>query len=204
MRLPGQNCTVVALANALPPVAGRAPAAITRNIVGKFLEAEIAQVPPPKEDAAVDKKTYADFAGRYSYPGAVMTVTAEDERLFTHITGQPRFEMFPSAPDAFFLKVIDAQLVFQRDEKRDVTAVQHSQGGNTFRASRVVASEVKLTAAELDAILGQYQYGPGAVMTVTRDGDAVFAQLTGQPKFTIYPKSAADYEWRVVAAKPRL
>ena len=200
-RLPDQNCTVIALANALPPVAGRAPAAVTRNMAAKFLEADIAQLPPPQEDPAVDKKTYADYAGRYSYPGAVMTVTTENDRLFTQITGQPRFELFPSAPDAFFLKIVDAQLVFQRDEKREVTAVQHSQGGKSFRAARVVASEVKLTAAELDAIVGQYQYGPGAVMTVTRDGDSVFAQLTGQPSFPIFAKSATDFEWRVVAAK---
>lgn len=201
MRLPDQNCTVIALANALPPAAGRAPSAVTRTIAGKFLETDIAKLLPPKEDLAVDKKTYADFAGRYSYPSAVLTVTTVGDQLFAQLTGQPKFELFPSAPDAFFLKVVDAQLVFQRNEKREVTAVQHAQGGNTFKAPRVAASEVKLTAAELDAILGQYQYGPGAVMTVTRDGDSVFAQLTGQPKFPIYPKSATDYEWRVVAAK---
>ncbi|MBL9190202.1 MAG: serine hydrolase [Opitutaceae bacterium] len=200
-RLPEQNCTVVAFANARPPVAGRAPSAVVRNIVAKFLEAEIAQLPTPQQDPAVDKKTYANFLGRYSYPGAVMTVTTEDDRLFTQITGQQRFELFASAPDAFFLKGFDAQFDFQRNDQREVIAVQHSQDGNTFRAPRVVASEVKLTDAELDAILGQYQYGPTTVMTVTRDGDAVFAQLTGQPRFSIYPKSATDYEWRVVAAK---
>lgn len=200
-RLPEQNCTVIALANAMPPVSGRAPAAVVRNIVAKFLEAEIAQLPPPQEDPTVDKKTYADFAGRYTYPGAVMTVTTENDRLYAQLTGQPRFELFASASDAFFLKVTDAQLEFQRNEEREVVAVQHSQGGNTFRAPRVVASDVKLTTSELDAILGQYQYGPGTVMTVTRDGDTVFAQLTGQPSFPIFPKSATDFEWRVVVAK---
>ena len=200
-RLPEQNCTVVALANARPPVAGRAPAAVVRNIVAKFLEADIAQLPPPQQDPAVDKKTYANFLGRYSYPGAVMTVTTEDDRLFTQITGQQRFELFASAPDAFFLKGFDAQFDFQRNEKREVIAVQHSQDGNTFRAPRVVASEVKLTDAELDAILGQYQYGRAELMTVTRDGDTVFAQLTGQPSFPIFPKSATEFEWRVVVAK---
>ena len=37
------------------------------------------------------------------------------------------------------------------------------------------------------------------MLTVTRDGDSVFAQLTGQPRFPIFPKNATDYEWRVVA-----
>ncbi|MEO5961450.1 MAG: serine hydrolase domain-containing protein, partial [Opitutaceae bacterium] len=104
-RFPEQHCTIVALANALPSVAGRAPAAVTRNIAGKFLEADIAKLPPPQEDPTVDRKTYPDFAGRYSYPSAVLTVTAESERLFAQLTGQPKAEIFPSAPDAFFWKV---------------------------------------------------------------------------------------------------
>lgn len=198
--LPQQRCTVIALANALPPAAGRAPAGITRTIVGKFLAADIAKVPPPTEDPAVDKKSYADFAGRYAYQGAVMTVTAEGGRLHSQLTGQSKFEIFPSAPDEFFWKVTDAQVVFLRNEEREVTAAQHTQGGSSFKGPRLAAAEIKLTAAELDAILDEYQYGPGAVMTATRDGDVVFAQLTGQPKFPIFPRSATDYMWHVVAA----
>jgi CubicO group peptidase (beta-lactamase class C family) len=198
--LPEQRCTVVALANSLPPVGGREPASVTRNIVSKFLAAEIAKVPPPKEDVTVDKKTYPDFVGRYTYQGAVLTVTTEDGRLYAQLTGQPKFEIFPSAADEFFWKVTDAQVKFQRNEKREVTAARHTQGGNTFTAPRIPESAVKLTVAELDAILGKYQYGLSGVMTVTRDGDTVFAQLTGQPKFQIFPKSATEFEWKVVPA----
>ena len=201
VRLPEQNCTVAVLANAMPPAAGRSPDGVAQNLAAKFLEADIAKLPPIREDAAVDKKSYAEFAGRYDYKGAVITVTAEGERLFAQLTGQPRFEIFPSAPDAFFLKVVDAQMVFQRNEQRAVVAVQHSQGGSSFRAPRVTTAEIKFTPAELDAILGQYQYGPTALMTISRDGDSVFAQLTGQPRFPIFPKSAVEFEWRVVAAK---
>lgn len=203
VRMPEQRCTIVALANAMPPVPGREPAGVTRNIAGKFLEAEIKKLPPPKEDPNVDRKTYADFAGRYAYQGAVMTVTVEGDRLQSQLTGQEKFEIFPGAPDRFFWKVTDAEVVFLRNEKREVTAAQHTQGGVTFKAPRITEAEVKLTPAELDAILGEYQYGPGAVLTVTRDGDSVFAQLTGQPKFQIFPKSATEYEWRVVPANVR-
>ena len=180
-------------------MAGYEPAAVTRKIAEKFLEADIKKLPPPKEDPNVDKKTYADYAGRYAYQGAVLTVTVEDGRLQSQLTGQQKFEIFPSAPDEFFWKVTDAQVTFLRNEKREVIAAQHSQGGVTFKAPRITEPDVKLTAAELDAILGEYQYGP-AVMTVTRDGDSVFAQLSGQPKFQIHPKSATEFEWRVVPA----
>ena len=199
LRITEQRCTVIALANALPPVKDREPAAVTRRIAEKFLEVDIKKLPPPKEDPNVDKKTYADYAGRYAYQGAVLTVTVEDGRLQSQLTGQQKFEIFPSAPDEFFWKVTDAQVTFLRNEKREVIAARHTQGGVSFKAPRITEPDVKLTAVELDAILGEYQYG-AAVMTVTRDGDSVFAQLSGQPKFQIYPKSATEYEWRVVPA----
>jgi hypothetical protein len=184
----------------MPPAKSREPAAVARNIVGKFLQADIAKLPPRKEDANVDKKTFADFVGRYMYQGAVLTVTLEGDRLFSQLTGQEKFEIFPSAPNEFFWKVTDAQVVFMRNEKGEVTGARHTQGGVTFKAPRISEAEVKLTAAELDAILGKYQYGPGVVLTVTRDGDTVFAQLTGQPRLQIFPKSATEFEWRVVPA----
>jgi len=54
----------------------------------------------------------------------------------------------------------------------------------------------------LDAILGKYDYGQGkAILTVTREGDQIYAQLTGQPRFDIYPKSSTDYYWKVVDAQ---
>jgi hypothetical protein len=50
-------------------------------------------------------------------------------------------------------------------------------------------------------LVGQYDYGNGAVLTVTRDGDHLFAQLTGQEKFEIFPKSETEYFWKVTDAQ---
>jgi hypothetical protein len=173
---------------------------VTRQIAGKFLEADIENLPALVEDPAVDRKTYPDYVGRYDYKSAVLTVSVEGERLQAQLSGQPKFEIFASGRDAFFWKVTDAKVVFQRDAKGKVVAARHHQGGNSFTAPRLTAAEIKLTEAELDAILGRYQYGPAAILTVTRDGDSVFAQLTGQPKFGIHPKSATEFEWREVEA----
>ncbi len=200
VRLPQQNCTVVALANALPPVAGFEPFAVTRQIAGKFLEPDIAKLPPLEEDPAADKSTYPDYVGRYDYRNAILTVSTEGGKLFAQLTGQPPFEIFCSARDAFFWKSADAKVVFRRNAMGEVISARHTQGGNSFTAARVTDAGIELTDAELDAILGEYRYGPGAILTVTRDGASVFAQLTGQPKFQIHPISANKFEWRVVEA----
>ena len=59
---------------------------------------------------------------------------------------------------------------------------------------------MQLTAEQVEPFVGQYQYGLLAVMTVSRDGAQLFAQLTGQPKFPIFPKSETEFEWRIVTA----
>jgi hypothetical protein len=52
----------------------------------------------------------------------------------------------------------------------------------------------------LDAFTGKYDYGSGAILTVTRDGRQLFAQLTGQPRYPIDAKSETAFAWRVVPA----
>jgi CubicO group peptidase (beta-lactamase class C family) len=51
-----------------------------------------------------------------------------------------------------------------------------------------------------DALVGRYDYG-AAVMTVTKEGQHLYAQLTGQPRFEIFPKSGTEFFWKVVDAQ---
>ena len=61
---------------------------------------------------------------------------------------------------------------------------------------------MKLDPKLLDAVVGRYDYGGGqAILTVTREGDRVFAQLTGQPRFEIFAKSETEFFWQVVNAE---
>jgi hypothetical protein len=40
-------------------------------------------------------------------------------------------------------------------------------------------------------------------MTVTREGQRLFAELTGQPRFEIFPRSESEFFWKVVNAQVR-
>jgi len=51
-----------------------------------------------------------------------------------------------------------------------------------------------------DDYLGQYDY-TGGIMTITQERDQLFAQLTGQPRFEIFPKSETEFFWKVVNAR---
>jgi CubicO group peptidase (beta-lactamase class C family) len=56
------------------------------------------------------------------------------------------------------------------------------------------ARTVARVAPELfDAYVGQYELGPERVMTISREGDHLFAQPTNQPKLEFLPESETDF-----------
>ena len=199
--VPAQRTTVIVLANALPTIKGLEPSGIAQTIAKNVLAEEIKKIPPPKIDTTVDPKTYAALAGRYDYKNAILTVTVADDKLFAQITGQEKYELFPSAPREFFWKITAAKVKFIANEKGEITAAQHTQGGNTFTAARLDGmDEVKPTDAELDAVLGDYHYSPAMTLTVTRKDSQLFAKVTGQGEVPIFAKSATEYVWKIVPA----
>lgn len=44
-----------------------------------------------------------------------------------------------------------------------------------------------------DALVGRYEYGPGVAEVVTRDGDRLLIQSTGQPREELFPESATTF-----------
>lgn len=53
--------------------------------------------------------------------------------------------------------------------------------------------QITLDAKALDAFTGQYQLAPNFIVTVTREGDGLFAQATGQGKFRLFPEGERDF-----------
>lgn len=61
--------------------------------------------------------------------------------------------------------------------------------------------EAKVSPGTLDRYVGFYELAPNAIFTITRDGNQLFAQLTGQPRVAIYPKSPREFFLKVVDAQ---
>jgi len=60
---------------------------------------------------------------------------------------------------------------------------------------------ISLDTPSLDRLVGRYAFGPEASLTVTRDGDHLMAQLTGQGAYEIFPESPTEFFWKVVDAR---
>lgn len=61
--------------------------------------------------------------------------------------------------------------------------------------------ETKVDPKIFDRYVGAYQLAPNAVMTISRDGDQLYAQLTGQQKLEIFPESDRNFFLKVVDAQ---
>jgi CubicO group peptidase (beta-lactamase class C family) len=91
----------------------------------------------PRVAIRVAATTLETYVGGYALaPTFVMTVTREGEQLFLQATGQPRFPIFAETETRFFLKVVDAQVTFVKDEAGKVVELILHQNGQEQRAKR--------------------------------------------------------------------
>ena len=61
-------------------------------------------------------------------------------------------------------------------------------------------SDFKVNEKILKSYVGKYDYGMGVILTVTIEGNQLYAQLTGQDKYPIYPSSNELFQWKIVEA----
>lgn len=87
----------------------------------------------PRKEVSLAPDKLQEFVGRYELaPKFVIAVTREGARLFTQATNQVKVEVFAEAPDRFFLKAVDAQIVFERSADGMVNGlVLHQLGRKT-------------------------------------------------------------------------
>ncbi len=57
---------------------------------------------------------------------------------------------------------------------------------------------MKVDDAILATYVGEYELQPGFTLTVTKEGNQLMTQATGQPAVAIYPKSENEFYLKVV------
>ena len=66
---------------------------------------------------------------------------------------------------------------------------------------QVSYTESAVKPANLQVFTGRYDLLGQAVITVTTENNKLYAQLSGQPKFEIFPRSENEFFWKVVDAR---
>ncbi len=78
------------------------------------------------------------FTGTYEVrEGLEMAITLEKDQLYTQLTGQEAYPIFPESDMLFFLKVVEAKLEFEKNDKGEITGATLMQNGNKIKALRI-------------------------------------------------------------------
>ncbi|MGH9147012.1 MAG: DUF3471 domain-containing protein, partial [Vicinamibacterales bacterium] len=78
------------------------------------------------------------YIGEYELaPAFHVVVTREAANLFVQATGQPRFPVFGESDSTFFLKVVDAQISFERDTTGTVRGLVLHQNGQVIPGKKI-------------------------------------------------------------------
>jgi CubicO group peptidase (beta-lactamase class C family) len=132
-RVPEDRLAVIVLSNVENVNAG----GIARDIVS-LVYGKPYQVPVERTAVTVKPEALAAYVGKYQLsPTFILTVTLEDGNLMTQATGQGKLQVYAESETKFFLKVVDAQLTFARDESGKVTHVTLHQNGRDQKATKI-------------------------------------------------------------------
>ncbi|ASU34235.1 serine hydrolase [Mucilaginibacter xinganensis] len=83
-----------------------------------------------RKEVAVADTTLQKYTGKYELaPGFILTVTREGNSLFGQATGQGKIQLYAESNNKFFLKVVDAEVEFVKDDKGQITKAVLYQNG---------------------------------------------------------------------------
>jgi len=203
IRLPKAKVFVAILANSDTPAISPGDLAfkIAALTIGKpYVEPTAITLPAAVLDA---------YVGVYQVnQQAQIVVSKEANRLFAQASGSPKMEMLPASATEFFIKNTFLRLRFEQNAAGEVTTltVQDRSGPPSVAQKTDKPLPQPRQAAEVDPALyadyvGEYQLAPAISITISSEDDKLFAQVTGQQKFEIFPEAETKFFYTVVDAQ---
>jgi CubicO group peptidase (beta-lactamase class C family) len=129
---PEDKLTVVVLAN----LNGGVPETIA-NALAQVAHGEKVVLLSERKEITVSPAVLGAYVGTYQLtPDFAIVVTFEGVQLMAQATGQPKFPLFAESETKFFLKVVDAEVEFFKNEKGEVTHLILHQGGQDQKGTK--------------------------------------------------------------------
>lgn len=188
--------------------------ALFSNNTGKspdFLSQKIAALaigkPLKTTGIELDNETLDQYTGIYeNEEGTQRMITREGNQLYSQRAGSTKLKIMPSARDNFFFEESFSTVAFIRDATgKVVESVMDARGIITTskKTDKTLPVRTEKTVPEeiLSQYVGEYEIQPGFIIAFTREGNRLFTQATGQPKFEIFAESDTKFFLKVVDAQ---
>ena len=129
---PDDKLIVVVLGN----LSGDAPGGIAHKLAA-VAHGETVVLASERKEITVAPAILANYVGTYELsPSFALVMTLEGSQLMTQATGQHKLPLYPESETKFFLKVVDAQVDFVKNDKGEVTGLVLHQGGRDMKAAK--------------------------------------------------------------------
>lgn len=155
----------------------------------------------------VDEKTLEEYTGVYENESKTeRTITKEGTHIYSQRSGSTRYEIKPYEKSKFFFEDSFTLIEFQRNFGNKVTGLITNDRGTQetwIRTDKQIKtrSEIKIPEGLLSQYVGNYELSPGFIISVTKEGDRIFSQATGQSKVEIFAESETRFFLKVVDAQ---
>jgi len=143
-------------------------------------------------DPDADKKAY------YGY-GWLINTHYERDRLF-HSGGINGFRtMISRYPNDQSTVIVLSNIETAPSDRiaNDIAAILFDKPYELPKQRQVI----EVDSALYEAYVGDYELMPGVILSITAESGHIFAQLTGQERYEIFPESPTEFFWKVVDAQ---
>ena len=150
-----------------------------------------------------------------AYPGAyritkdlVITIFVDGNRLFAQATGQAAFPLTPDGEHTFVFPAADLRITFDVDASGTAQSLALDQAGQTLPGKRVadqegiqIRTEIALAPEQFEDYVGDYRLTAEVTITVVARDGQLYARLTGQPAFPVFPYEPDRFFYKLVDAQ---
>jgi CubicO group peptidase (beta-lactamase class C family) len=151
---PEDKLTVVVLGN----VNGGAPGEIAKKLAA-VAHGETVKLQSERKEVTLDSKVLNRYVGAYQMAqGPAMLITLEGNQLSSRLGNQASVPIFPESETMFFLKVVEAQIEFPKDDGQGkANQLTLHQNGRDMTAKRMDDAEAKKLADAAAAIAKRFK-----------------------------------------------
>lgn len=108
---------------------------LNENVIGKETNKT---VPKAKKEVSLSEEILKLYRGKYEFnPNFIITVTTKGNKIFAQATNQPQFQLFAETETKFFLKVVKADLDFNKNDDGDIASLTLHQNGQNLECKKV-------------------------------------------------------------------
>ena len=201
LHVPDQRLVVVVLSNNTSQEPAPLAYRVARKALGRAWE--------DRKAVALDPATLDEYVGVYRFDEkTTRTIFREGDKLLAQRSGGEKQEILAASRDDFFYIESDSRIHLRRDAQGKITGMDLLRrfgpdeiGAKTGEAPPAERQAVQVDPGLYDAYAGVYELAPNFLLTLTREGDQLMGQATGQPKLELFPESETRFFLKVVDAQ---